>query len=152
MQIPQRQLTPFVSSMRRELDRWFPPRVVSLSGGSQAIEGASSVEVVVPNRASIYFLQGLTPLLLIMLGLQFSFAGILCAVQAGLGFGPSFYHLMMTSTTVGLGGARKQIEHMCPGAHRRMAEACVRVLLRACLCVVRACMRACVHACMREKR
>lgn len=91
-------LHPAVQSMRNQLDRWFPLRVVSV----QISRRGKATEVPIPNRASIYLMKGLSPLLLILIGMQFSFAALLCAVQS-MDFGLAFYHLMITSTTVGLG-------------------------------------------------
>ena len=90
-------LKPPVSWMRHHLDVFFPPRIVSVT-----VPGGTTTDVVVPNHAAVYFLQGLSPLLLILVVLQFSFAGLLCSVQE-IDFGTSFYQMMMTSTTVGLG-------------------------------------------------
>ena len=91
-------IEPLVRPMRRQLARSYPPTVIEVSG----LDGRSTA-VTVPTKAVYFYAFSLAPMLMLFCALQLLFSALLCAAQPELGFGGALYHMMITSTTVGLG-------------------------------------------------
>lgn len=83
--------------MDRQFSELFPSAILQMEG----LDG-SLLEVEVPTQAVIFYAQRLMPVMTMWIVLQLGFAGLLCAAQP-MDYGISLYHMMMTSTTVGLG-------------------------------------------------
>ena len=67
----------------------------------EGIDG-SVLEVNVPHRALRYYVQWLTPIVLVWFLLQLFFTALTCAAQP-MRFSLALYHVIITSTTIGLG-------------------------------------------------
>ena len=88
---------PAAQWMRSKLEAWHPPEVVKVEG----LDGHST-EIRVPSAAGLYYVLNLAPVVGLWLALQLLFAGVLCVAQP-MGYLLALYHILITSTTVGLG-------------------------------------------------
>ena len=90
-------LKPPTRWMHAWLEKMFPATVVQVLG----IDG-STLEVTVPRKKVSFYAKALAPTVAVWVTLQLIFTGLTVVAQP-ISFGMALYHVIITSTTVGLG-------------------------------------------------